>query len=126
MKNKRLMSRGIIIVVLLSLLSACGSAPSSQNTVIDEKSSITLHGAQLIGLTIELSNGFQHTIVKNDIAKDVTRLPSIKRKPSENFQTVTFNVSAGEVNAKVMSGSTLVASKTFFISKGATYQWKIH
>jgi hypothetical protein len=125
MKSVNVFSQYLLFFFVASMLSACGSAPHSQNTVIEEKSSITVSGKQLIGLTVELANGFSHTIVKADIIKDVTKLPSVKRSKDEKFQSVLFLVNTGEVNAKAMRGSALVASKTFFISKGATYQWKI-
>jgi hypothetical protein len=125
MKNLNVISKSLLFFFVASILGACGSAPRSENTVIDEKSSITISGKQLVGLTVELANGFSHTIVKADIIKDVTKLTSVKRSKDEKFQSVLFMVNTGEVNAKAMRGSALVASKTFFISKGATYQWKI-
>lgn len=126
MQYPNLVINSLVAVFLLVTIAACGSAPHSQSTVIDEKSSIQISGPNLVGLTLSLQNGFRHTFSNEDLIKDVTRLKSIERSKDEQYQIVNIGVDSGEVRASIYRGAELINSKTFFVSKGTVYQWRIN
>jgi hypothetical protein len=126
MKHSNQIIKSILTALCIAALAACGSAPRSQSTVLDEKSSIQISGDNLVGMTLRLKNGFSHTFSKDDLIKDVARLISIERSEDEKYQTVHINVDSGEVQASLYRGTKMVNSKTFFVTKGVNYQWRVN
>lgn len=119
------LSKKILIASFCLIIAACGSVPVQQNTALEQSSKIQIVGKSLVGLTLTLGDGFSYTFSDKDLKNYPTKIATIKRGEDQKNQIVEVKVNTGEQKASLSRGGSEVASKTFYVSSGTTYEWKV-
>ena len=112
------------MLLALSMLAGCAGAPRTTVVGTDEVTSILLIG-DLLGGTVNLSNGFSHTIVEDDLQKSVSNIYSVKNAPDENLQRVLLNVDPGELEINFTRRDGKRTEKRLFVSPGITNEVRL-
>lgn len=112
------------MLVILSMLAGCAAAPRTTVVGTDEVTSILLIG-NLLGGTIELSNGFNHTIGEDDLQKSIANIYSVKNTPDENLDRVLLNVDPGEMKISFTQSDGKRIQRRLFVSPGVTNEVRL-
>jgi hypothetical protein len=112
------------MLLVLSMLAGCAGAPRTMVVGTDEVTSILLIG-DLLGGTVELSNGFSHTIGEDDLQKSVSNIYSVKNAPDENMQRVLLKVDSGELEISFTRRDGKRIQRRLFVSPGVTNEVRL-
>ena len=91
---------------------------------MDEATSILIVG-DLLGGTIELSNGFRHTVTKDDFQKSLSNLYSVKDSPDQKNDRVLLNVDPGELEITFTKSDGTLLKRRLFVSPGVTNEVRL-
>jgi len=115
----------LAFVVMFGILAGCGGAPRTTVIVSEEVTSILLVG-NLLGGTVQLSNGFSRTIVEDDLQKSITNIYSVNDSPDQKLQRVTLNVDPGETMLSFERSDGSIFKKRLYVSPGITTEVRIN
>lgn len=122
--NRRNLLSASPVVLTLFLIAACAGAPRTTVLGVDEQSSILLVG-QLIGGTVQLSNGFTRTIGKDDLQKSVTDIYSVKDAPDQRLDRVLLSVDPGELEVVFTNSDGRQSKRHIYVTPGTTSQVRL-
>lgn len=115
----------ISFVLLSAFLVGCAGAPRTTVIAKDETTSILLVG-DLVGGTVELSNGFRHTISKEDLQKSIANISSVKDSPDQKLDRVLLTVDPGEIEVKFMRRDGKLIKRRLFLVPGITNEVRLN
>lgn len=107
------------------VLVGCAGAPRTAVIGTDEVTSIVLVG-NLQGGTVELSNGFRHTITKEDLQKSISNIYSVKDSPSQKAERVVLNVDPGDLSLTFTRPDGRVLQRRLFVSPGVVNEVRLN
>lgn len=122
--NRRSHFSSLTLLLILGMVAGCAGA--SRTTVIgtDEVTSILLVG-DLLGGTVQLSNGFSRTIGEDDLRKSITNIYSVKDSPDQKMDQVLLNVDPGEMELSFTRRDGKVFERRLYVTPGITIEVRL-
>lgn len=123
MKGQRRFS-SLALLLIVGIVAGCAGAPRTMVLATDEKTSILLIG-DLLGGTVQLSNGFSRTISKSDLQKSISNIFSVKDSSDQKLERVLLNVDPGELVLSFTWRDGKVFKRRVYVSPGITNEVRI-
>lgn len=115
--NKLRYMASFSLLLMLSVMAGCAGAPRTSVVGTDEVTSILIIG-DLLGGTVELSNGYRHTVNKDDLQKSISNIYSVKDSPDQKTDRVLLNVDPGELAISFVRQDGKLIQRRLFVSPG--------
>lgn len=117
--NRRRHFSSLTLLLILGMVAGCAGAPRTTVMGTDEVTSILLVG-DLLGGTVQLSNGFSRTIGEDDLQKSITSMHTVKDSPDQKMDQVLLNVDPGEMELSFTRRDGKVFDRRLYVSPGIT------
>lgn len=122
--NRRRHFSSLTLLLILGMVAGCAGAPRTTVMGTDEVTSILLVG-DLLGGTVQLSNGFSRTIGEDDLQKSITNIYSVKDSPDQKMDQVLLNVDPGEMELSFTRRDGKVFERRLHVTPGITNEVRL-
>lgn len=122
--NRRRHFSSLTLLLILGMVAGCAGAPRTTVMGTDEVTSILLVG-DLLGGTVQLSNGFSRTIGEDDLQKSITSMHTVKDSPDQKMDQVLLNVDPGEMELSFTRRDGKVFDRRLYVSPGITNEVRL-
>ena len=122
--NRRSHFSSLTLLLILGMVAGCAGAPRTTVIGTDEVTSILLVG-DLLGGTVQLSNGFSRTIGEDDLQKSITNIYSVKDSPDQKMDQVLLNVDPGEMELSFTRRDGKVFERRLYVTPGITIEVRL-
>ena len=122
--NRRSHFSSLTLLLIFGMVAGCAGAPRTTVIGTDEVTSILLVG-DLLGGTVQLSNGFSRTIGEDDLRKSITNIYSVKDSPDQKMDQVLLNVDPGEMELSFTRRDGKVFERRLYVTPGITIEVRL-
>ena len=122
--NRRRHFSSLTLLLIFGMVAGCAGAPRTTVIGTDEVTSILLVG-DLLGGTVQLSNGFSRTIGEDDLRKSITNIYSVKDSPDQKMDQVLLNVDPGEMELSFTRRDGKVFERRLYVTPGITIEVRL-